>query len=332
MSDLNQIKRDLLDGAVVENVENIKGRTPSVQRRARPARASVRTFATLAVPIAVVALALVVLRGGSAPAPVQAEAQTPEAQVATASEDPALAADQLRFAPPVDIDPGAIPLEIRKIIIDPGHGGTNTGTASDGLVEKELTLDIAQRVRDLLVRDGFEIAMTRESDAQVELQERVTFANDQKGDLFLSIHVNWISDRSVRGVETFYLGATDDPELNALARKENFESGYSMADFKTLLEGIYVDAQQHHSRSLASAVHRSLYSSLLTSNPNLRNRGVKTAPFVVLIGNQMPAILAEVACLSNAKDAELLAKPRYLQFIAEALAEGVRKFASGTES
>ncbi|MEM6706290.1 MAG: N-acetylmuramoyl-L-alanine amidase, partial [Acidobacteriota bacterium] len=125
----------------------------------------------------------------------------------------------------------------------------------------------------------------------------------------------------------FYLGGTDDPELNALARKENTESGYSMADFRTLLQGIYVDVQQHESRALASSVQSSLYGSLLETNPKLRNRGVKTAPFIVLIGNEMPAILAEVACLSNEKDAELLTKPRYLQFIAESLAKGIRRYA-----
>jgi len=335
MGDLNQIKRDLLDAAVVDNVENQKGgRVPAaVRRRTRGNRPTVRVFATLVVPIVVLAGGYFLMRSQIAPEPI---AEVPAAVVGAVAEepaDPALAADQLRFGAPVDIDPSAIPLEIRKIIIDAGHGGANGGTSDNGLSEKDLTLDIAKRLRDLLKEDDFEVAMTREDDSSVELQDRVTFANESKGDLFISIHVNWISDSKVRGVETFYLGGTDDPELNALARKENIESGYSMADFKTLLQGIYVDAQQHESRSLANSVHRALYSSLLTSNPNLRNRGVKTAPFVVLIGNDMPAILAEVACLSNEKDAELLEKPRYRQFIAESLAKGIRKYAdSHTDS
>ena len=328
MGDLNQIKRDLLDAAIVDNVENQKGgRVPaSVRRRTRGNRTTVRMFATLAVPIAVLAAGYFLMRTNAAPAPeADASVSIPGAAVAEEQADPAFAADQLRFAAPVDIDPSAIPLEIRKIIVDAGHGGGNGGTSDNGLAEKDLTLDIAKRLRALLEEEDFEVAMTREDDSSVELQDRVTFANESKGDLFISIHVNWISDASVRGVETFYLGGTDDPELNALARKENIDSGYSMTDFKSLLQGIYVDAQQHESRSLATSVHRALYSSLLTSNPNLRNRGVKTAPFVVLIGNDMPAILAEVACLSNEKDAELLEKPRYRQFIAESLAKGIRK-------
>lgn len=328
MGDLDQIKRDLLDAAVVDNVENLKGgRTPT---RAKPAsrgsRSTVRVFATLLVPLAFLGLGYLLLRPSANPAS-EAEIPAEGAVAETATVDPAQAADQLRFAAPVDIDPDAIPLEIRKIILDPGHGGSNGGTSGFGLQEKDLTLDIAKRLRDLLIEDDFEVALTRETDVSLDLQERVTFANEVKGDLFVSIHINWISDRSVRGVETFYLGGTDDPELNALARKENTESGYSMADFRTLLQGIYVDVQQHESRALASSVQSSLYGSLLETNPKLRNRGVKTAPFIVLIGNEMPAILAEVACLSNEKDAELLTKPRYLQFIAESLAKGIRRYA-----
>lgn len=329
MGDLDQIKRDLLDAAVVDNVENLRGgRSPArAPRAAKGPRSTVRVFATLLVPLAFLGLGYFLLRTpepvGTVGEPVAAAAAVQEPEAA----DPAQAADQLRFAAPVDIDPNAIPLEIRKIIIDPGHGGGNGGTSGKGLEEKTLTLDIAKRLRDILEEENFEVALTREEDVAVDLQERVTFANEAKGDLFLSIHVNWISDRAVRGVETFYLGGTDDPELNALARKENIESGYSMADFRTLLQGIYVDVQQHESRALATSVQSALYNSLLETNPRLRNRGVKTAPFVVLIGNEMPAILAEVACLSNDKDAELLNKPRYREFIAESLAKGIRRYA-----
>ncbi len=330
MGDLNQIKRDLLDGAVVENVENLKGRVPQSPRRENKSpRRNVQVFATLLVPLVLAGVAFLIWGRGSAPA---ADPGTVQAPVEPA-EDPAFAADQLRFAEPSAIDPNAFPLEIRKIVVDAGHGGSNIGTTGYGLIEKDLTLDIAQRLRDVLVQDDFEVVMTREEDVSVELRDRVDYANESKGDLFVSIHINWISDPRVRGVETFYLGATDDPELSALARKENVESGYSMTDFKTLLEGIYVDLQQHESRSLAGDVHRSIFTSLLSSNPSLTDRGVKTAPFVVLIGNDMPAILAEVACLSNKEDAELLQKPRYRQFIAESLAQGIRSYAdSHTDS
>lgn len=131
----------------------------------------------------------------------------------------------------------------------------------------------------------------------------------------------------MRGVETYYLGPTDDPELTELARRENRQSGYSLTEMRPLLESIYTDVLQNQSRSFAQRIQRSLLSSLRRVNPDLRSRGIKTAPFVVLVSTEMPAILAEVSCLSNAEEAELLARPLYREHIAEALANGAERYA-----
>jgi len=132
-------------------------------------------------------------------------------------------------------------------------------------------------------------------------------------------------------VETYYLGATDDPYLTRLAAAENRESGYSMGDMRKLLDRIYADVRQDKSRALAEVVQASLYKSIGKVNPGIENRGVKAAPFIVLLSSEMPAILAEVSCLSNEDEAALLTKPLYRQYIAEALAAGIRSYADAVE-
>jgi N-acetylmuramoyl-L-alanine amidase len=199
--------------------------------------------------------------------------------------------------------------------------------APGGQQEKTLTLDVARRLRRLLEDDGYEVLMTRDADVHVGLRERTEFANRERADLFVSIHVNWIEAQEIRGVETYYLGASDDPYINAIAAKENTGSHYSLADFRQLVEGIYTGVRQEESRRLAGSIQQSLLTSLRRVNPQLRNRGVKTAPFVVLVSSEMPAVLVEVSCLSNAQEARLLRKPYYRQYIAEALAGGLGRYA-----
>ena len=168
-------------------------------------------------------------------------------------------------------------------MLDPGHGGSASGTVAGGLTEKELALDIAVRVRELL-SDRYRVAMTREADIDVELDRRSGIANRAGADLFVSIHVNWLPRNRTCGVETYYLGPTDDPELTALAERENAEAhGYSLADLRRLVDGVYGQHMQDESRALADAVQDSLFEKLRAANPELRNRGVKSAPFVVLI-------------------------------------------------
>ena len=226
------------------------------------------------------------------------------------------------------IDPTIFRLAVRKVVLDPGHGGTDPGAMTAGLREKEITLDIAHRVAAVLAGQEFVVALTREGDETRSLQQRVETANSARGDVLVSIHVNSIPTEERRGVETYYLGSAQDPRVERLAGAENSGSGYSLADFRHLLEGVYADVRHEESRRLAQAVQGRLFAVLMNTNPQLEDRGVKQAPFVVLVGTEMPSVLAEVACLSNKEDARLLKQDSYRQEIAEALAAGVRGYAA----
>ena len=228
---------------------------------------------------------------------------------------------------PQAMDLRALALPVRTIVIDPGHGGDDPGAVTaHGLTEKELALDIGLRLRDLFVASSFAVRMTREKDQTVPLGQRVVLANRAEGDLFVSIHLNWVEPRRARVVETYYLGPTEDAATLQLAGLENVHSGYSLTDFRYLLEKVYSDVKRGESRRFAEAVQEQLVHALQPLNPTLTKGAVKTAPFVVLIGASMPAILAEVACLSNTEDVQLLADPAYRQRIARALFEGVHAY------
>lgn len=312
--------------AVRENLELLQGRT--LRKRARRPRHP-GLLGLLAAAAAVLAsFTIETTRAVSAsrhPAPTAPVAPAARAAMpAAAVTEPAAAPHAL----PRPIDPGLFQLAIRKIIIDPGHGGADPGAREPrGLTEKEVTLDVGRRVAALLKEHDFDVALTREKDETLSLQQRVAFANAREGDLFLSIHVNSIPVPERRGVETYYLGPTDDPRAAGLARTENSDSGYSLADFRRLLEGVYAGVQEEESRRLADSLQAGLYRSLRPANPALEDRGVKTAPFVVLVGTRMPGILAEVSCISNPEEARLLKTAEYRQKIAEALFAGLRAYA-----
>ena len=138
--------------------------------------------------------------------------------------------------------------------------------------------------------------------------------------------MNSLVPKDTRGIETYYLGTSDAPGVDALAAAENRDSGYSLADMRTLVDMIYMDARKDESRRLAESVQRALLRDLRRVNPSIEDRGVKTAPFVVLVGTKMPAILAEVSCLSNDEEAELLNGSGYRQSIADALFDGVHAY------
>ena len=223
----------------------------------------------------------------------------------------------------------ALPLSVRRIVIDPGHGGKQHGAISEsGVSEKDITLDIALRLRRLMENGSLEAFMTREADETLPLEKRVAFANANHADLFVSIHVNWMEPREIRPLETYYVGATNDPAVIKLASIENRDSGYSLADYRRVLDKIYLDTRREESHRLAKAINSELYHSLSLINPELENRGVKMAPFAVLIGTQMPAVLAEVSCLSNEDDVKLLTNADYREKIAQALLRGIISYAN----
>jgi N-acetylmuramoyl-L-alanine amidase len=225
---------------------------------------------------------------------------------------------------PRRLNRAVIPLRVKRVVIDPGHGGKQHGAISEsGVSEKDITLDIALRLRQLMKNGPVEALMTREADKTLSLEKRVAFANANNADLFVSIHVNWMEPREIRPLETYYVGATNDPAIIKLASIENRDSGYSLADYRRLLEKIYLDTRRDESHRLATTINTELYQSLSQINPELENRGVKMAPFAVLIGTQMPAVLAEVSCLSNEDDVKLLTNADYREKIAQALLRGI---------
>ena len=199
-------------------------------------------------------------------------------------------------------------------------------------LEKDVTLDLAERARRLLVDRGFEVVLTRTDDETLSLKQRATTANQMRGDIFVSIHLNSLEPASARGVETFYLGPSEHPDHDAIAAAENQHSGYSLADLRTLLDGIYVDARRDESKRLAQSVQDAVMRRLKQTDPAMSDRGVKTAPFVVLVATDMPAILAEVSCLSNPDEAERLGTAAHRQTIAEALVSGIQSIQQSENS
>jgi N-acetylmuramoyl-L-alanine amidase len=327
--DIDRLKRQLLREVVQDNIDLAEGRLPRGLKR-RP-NVALRVLMLVLLSLGLFGSARLIPSLGSPAVPAgPAGAQPVPATLAAAAKLPI--PPPIPTTAPTPVDAAVFPLAVRRIALDPGHGGDSLGTRTPlGLVEKELTLDIAQRVRKLLEADSFEVVMTREQDRSVSLEERGLAANRDGADIFVSIHLNWIENLKARGVETYYLGATNDPYLTRLAAAENRESGYSMADMRGLLDRIYADVRQDKSRALAEVVQASLFRSLGKVNPGIENRGVKAAPFIVLLSTEMPAILAEVSCLSNEDEAELLTKPLYRQYIAEALAAGIRSYADTVE-
>lgn len=220
-------------------------------------------------------------------------------------------------------------LKIGKIVVDPGHGGHDVGTMSPGgLYEKELVLDVSRRVATLLEDQlGAEVILTRDEDLYVHLEERTRIANQHKADLFLSIHANSSPVRSVAGVETYYLNFTTNRNALEVAARENAGSSKSVGDLKELLQKIALRDKADESEEFAARVQRSLHGFSAKNNAAARNRGVKRAPFVVLIGASMPSILAEIGFLTNSTDEALLKRGDYRQKLAEALVAGVVSYA-----
>jgi N-acetylmuramoyl-L-alanine amidase len=225
----------------------------------------------------------------------------------------------------------ALGLKIGRIVIDAGHGGHDTGTIGpNGLQEKDLVLDISLRLGRLLENPlGADVIYTRDDDTFIPLETRTAIANEKQADLFISVHANSSPDPTARGVETYYLNFTSDADALEVAARENAVSQKSIHELQDLVKKITLKEKIEESRELASDVQQALYSGLSGKNSSLRNRGVKKAPFVVLIGANMPSILAEISFVSNPTDEQRLETPEYRQKIAEALYRGIAKYVGG---
>jgi len=225
----------------------------------------------------------------------------------------------------------ALGLKIGKIVIDPGHGGHDTGTIGpEGLEEKDLVLDVGRRLGKLLeARLGAEVVYTRKDDTFIPLETRTAVANQARADLFVSIHANSSHDPEARGVETYYLNFTSSPEALEVAARENAVSEKSIYELQDLVKKIALKEKIEESREFAGDVQQSLHSGLAVKSPAIRDRGVKKAPFIVLIGANMPSILAEISFVSNPTDEHRLATSEYRQRIAESLYRGIANYVNG---
>ena len=255
------------------------------------------------------------------------------------------------IAPPPRSGPGAVPatpsanaaggfsiarqlgLRVSRIVIDPGHGGHDPGVLGKNLNEATLVLDVALRLEKLLQKEaGVEVVLTRRTDVYVPLEERTEIANRQHADMFLSIHANASRNEDARGIETFYLSFASSPEAEAVAARENSASAREMHQLPDLIKAITLNNKLDESRDLANLVQDALVTNLRKTNKEIRSRGVKKAPFVVLIGAAMPSVLAEISFVSNRQELTLLRTPGYRQKIAEALFVAVGKYRKSLKS
>jgi N-acetylmuramoyl-L-alanine amidase len=219
-------------------------------------------------------------------------------------------------------------LGARRIVIDAGHGGHDPGSSGRrGLLEKDLVLDVALRLERLVRKElGADVVMTRSTDVFIPLEERTAVANARGADLFLSIHANSSRNPTARGVETYFLNFAQDPHAEAVAARENAISAATLKDLQNLVKAIALNSKIDESRDFALNVQDSMFQNLRAAAPGLPNRGVRTAPFYVLIGANMPSILAEISFVSNPEDERLLKTPDHRERIAQSLLEGVRGY------
>jgi N-acetylmuramoyl-L-alanine amidase len=222
----------------------------------------------------------------------------------------------------------ALGLKIARIVIDPGHGGHDTGTIGPtGLMEKDVVLDVALRLKKLIEeKAGAEVIMTRSDDTFVPLEERTAIANEKGADLFISIHANASRDRRARGIETYFLNFTSNPEALEVAARENATTQESVHQLQDLIKKIVLTEKIEESQDFATHVQREVYARLRNTTGAGKNRGVKKAPFVVLIGANMPSVLAEISFLTNPQDERLLKKGEHRNRIAEALYRGIEHY------
>jgi N-acetylmuramoyl-L-alanine amidase len=218
-------------------------------------------------------------------------------------------------------------LGVSRIVIDPGHGGRDPGARAHGVEEAELVLDVSLRLEKLLQKEpGLEVILTRRTDTYVPLEERTAIANREGADLFLSIHANAARNAQARGIETYYLSFASNPEAEAVAARENAASDGAMHNLPDIVKAIALNNKLDESRDLAAIVQESLVTRLRRVNQDVRNLGVKKAPFVVLIGATMPSVLAEISFLTHRQEAALLKTAAYRQHIAEALHQAIMRY------
>lgn len=219
-------------------------------------------------------------------------------------------------------------LHLETIVIDAGHGGSDPGAiGAQGLQEKEVTIDIARRLKARLEQyPGYQILLTHSGDQSMDLRERIEFANTNEADLFISIHVNWLPVDSIAPIETYYYGPNSDARALRLAQRENRNSGYSLAEFNDLTQRLGVDLKMQESREAAHQIQEGLVQGLREMGRDVSDWGAKSGDFMVLLGVDAPSILAEIGSLSNREEESKLLTVSYREKLAYILAEGIANY------
>ncbi|MDD2897354.1 MAG: N-acetylmuramoyl-L-alanine amidase [Desulfuromonadaceae bacterium] len=218
--------------------------------------------------------------------------------------------------------------KIRRIVVDPGHGGHDPGAVGpSGIQEKDVVLAIGLRLRELFREElGVDVVMTRSTDVFIPLEERTAIANKVGADLFLSVHANAAPNRSAAGIETYYLNLAKTDKVAQLAAKENGTSLEKVSVLQAILFDLMANYKLNDSAHLADEVQKSLHKKIRSSHSDVKNLGVKQGPFYVLVGASMPSILVETAFLSNATEESRLKDPAYQEMTAEGILDGVRRY------
>jgi N-acetylmuramoyl-L-alanine amidase len=220
--------------------------------------------------------------------------------------------------------------KIRRIVIDPGHGGHDPGAVGpSGLQEKDVVLAVGLRLRELIREElGLDVVMTRSTDVFIPLEERTAIANKVNADLFLSVHANAAANRNAAGIETYYLNLAKTEKAAQLAAKENGTSLEKVSVLQAILFDLMANYKLNDSAHLADEVQKSLHKKIRTQYADVKNLGVKQGPFYVLVGATMPSILVETAFVSNVHEESRLKDPAYLELTAGGILDGVRGYIS----
>ena len=225
-------------------------------------------------------------------------------------------------------------LGVNRIVIDPGHGGKDYGAPGylKGVHEKKIVLDISKKLAEKIRRElGCEVILTRQGDKYLTLEERTAIANTEKGDLFISIHANASRNKRAFGIETYFLNLTTDDESITVAARENATSEKNISELQTILNDLLQNAKINESSRLATYVQKEVCHYLGKKYNRIRDKGVKRAPFYVLLGAQMPSILIETSFISNKTECQRLKDPKYQSVLCDGIVSGIRKYIKETQ-
>ncbi|MHB8836883.1 MAG: N-acetylmuramoyl-L-alanine amidase family protein [Candidatus Methylomirabilia bacterium] len=328
-----RMKRAIFRGVIEDNL-SLLGRTT--------ARAYVRKRLPRAAKIALFAATLVlgILFTGSSLSPVIFSVQQIQARFVAPAPTPTPAVQPPGLDPALFKGGRGLPLSkafglgVKTILLDPGHGGEDTGAIGrGGTLEKEIALDIARRLkRRLQSQTSAEVLLTRDADLTLPLGERIAIAHASHADLFVSIHLNFVPNKPINIIETFYFGPGTDTASLELARRENSGQGPGMSELREIIERMETQLRREESPKLAAAIQSSLYRNSHRENSGVLDYGTKRGPFAVLNQAEVPAVLAEVSCLSNREEEERLGTPQHREDIAAYLETGILDYLRNGET